>query len=335
MAGTPPPEPVPPEPVPPLERVRLAGVVRSVDGVEGLEAGAGCVVDHGLSEPGIASLQVRCGTPTGVVTVFDGSEATEAGIVQSSDQTMEGTPPLTGVVRSMEVGLTGQWSGPQAQIQVQPGLHSARVWRAGIGARDVLLHLESFAGSTGEPTGASAMPASVALGTVARLARRGPVPAALGELEDDCVLRSEPALGEPLNVRLLVTCGPRILYGAGNSGWNRTSAVGGVLGPVEDVDMSPTDTDPALSYDGETLTLAEPEWRLVFDVEPHPACTLAEGTWVGTLRERDGSLTGGVRLEGGVLTLPDGTEVSVVLDTSEIIRSRVGVLVENLQPWPS
>ena len=308
-----------------LERVRLAGVVRSVDGVEGLEPGAGCVADRGLGQRGFETLQVRCGTPEGVVTVFDGAADTGGGIEQMSGSVQESIALSGGVVRSMAYSLTGQWSGPQAQIQLDPTQRALRVWRSGLGANDLLVHLESSAGSAGELTGSGTTGENTnpfGRGTLARLELRGAAPAVLGELDtENCVLRTVPIRSGHLTGRFLVRCGDRILYGAGQSGWVPAPASGEIAGPVEDADMSPADTDPAMTYTVDTITLVEPEWRLMFDVRPHPFCSLASGTWVGSLRGTDDLLQAGARLEEGTLTLPDER----VLEGEEEMRCHEGV----------
>lgn len=331
MAVEVPPEPVaalvpaPVVEVSALERVRLAGVVRSVDGVEGLEPGAGCIADRGLGQRGFETLQVRCGTAGGVVTVFDGAADTGGGVEQSSGNVRESIALSGGVVRSMAYSLTGQWSGPQAQIQLDPTQRALRVWRSGLGANDLLVHLESSAGSVGELTGTGTTGENTnpfGRGTLARLELRGAAPAVLGELDtENCVLRTVPIRSGHLTGRFLVRCGDRILYGAGQSGWIPAPASGEIAGPVEDADMSPADTDPAMTYTVDTITLVEPEWRLMFDVRPHPSCSLASGTWVGSLRGTDDLLQAGVRLEEGTLTLPDER----VLEGEEEMRCHEGV----------
>ena len=124
-----------------------------------------------------------------------------------------------------------------------------------------------------------------------------------------------------LTARFVARCGDRILYGAGRSGWIPAPANGEIAGPVEDTNMSAADTDPAMTFTGDSLTLVEPEWRIVFDIEPHPACTLADGHWIGTMRDEDGQLQTGVSLADGELTLPDGS----VLIGTEDMRCHEGV----------
>ncbi len=314
-------EPIPPqpavEPATPLERVRLAGVVRSADGVEGLESGDGCVADLGIAQ-GFSTLQVRCGAGDRVATIYDGAGATPMGIVQVSDLLMEATTVPGYVSRTMTYSRTGQWSGSTPQIQIDPDQHAARIWLQGIEARDVLLHLESSDFGPGEPTRADHTQATIARGTIAKLVVRGEVPGALGDLDrDDCVFRSEPVprTSGGLTARFVARCGDRILYGAGRSGWIPAPAAGEIAGSVEDTQMSAADTDPMMTFTGDSLTLVEPEWRIVFDIEPHPACTLAEGHWVGTIRDEEGALQTGVTVTDGELTLPDGT---VIMGTEDM-----------------
>lgn len=298
----------PPEPVSPLERVRLAGVVRAATGVEGLEPGDGCVADLGL-DGDFGGLEVRCAAGDIVRTVFDGTEPTGGGLTNVSDQIREARTVPGRVTRTMSYTLVGQWSGPQAQIQLDPDQRMLRIWRDGLGARGVLIHLESAAADRGTPTLDDAGGGTIARGTLARLVLEGDVPETLGELDtSDCSLRTEPQpRSGTLTVRLVVRCGERVLYGEGSSGWVPAPADGDVLGPVQDTHASATDTDPMMSYTRERLTLAEPDWRLAFAVEPHPRCTLAEGRWVGALRDVHGELVTGVSLTEGELTLPDGT----------------------------
>jgi len=318
------PEPVAQEPASPLERIRLGGVVRSADGVEGLEAGDGCVADLGLDRD-FGGFQVRCGAGDTVRTVFDGATPTGAGMTSVSDQVFEATTVPGMVTRSMSYTLTGQWSGPQAQIQLDPDQHALRVWRQGLEARDVLVHIEYAAGTRGSKVLTSAGTGTIARGTIAKLAVAGEVPSALGDLDSgDCVLRTEPVPRSgagALTARIVARCGERILYGTGRSGWIPAPANGDIIGPAEDTEMSASDTDPMMTYTGESLTLVEPGWRIVFDIEPHPACTLAEGRWVGTLRDEEGTLRTGVSLTDGELTLPDGT----VLMGTEDMRCHEGV----------
>lgn len=303
-----------------LERVRLAGVVRSVDGFEGLEPGAGCVADRGLGQRGFETLQVRCGTPEGVVTTFDDAVDTGGGITQVSGDTREAAALSGGVVRSMAYSVTGQWAGPQAQIQLDSTQRALRIWRGGLNAKDLLVHLEGSAGSVGEVTGRAGQ-TPFGRGTLARLELRGEAPSGLGELDtEDCVLRTEPVHSGTLTARFLVRCGDRILYGAGQSGWVPAPALGAIAGPFEDTNMSATDTDPAMSYTVDTLTLVEPEWRVMFDVRPHPSCSLANGTWVGSIRGADDVLRS-VHLADGALTLPDER----VLEGEEDMRCHEGV----------
>ncbi|MBO6937698.1 MAG: hypothetical protein JJ863_22205 [Deltaproteobacteria bacterium] len=322
------PAPVPPPPAPepagPLERVRLAGVVRSADGVEGLDVGAGCIADLGVEE-GFSKLQVRCGAGDRVVTIYGGVEANPAGIVQTSGGVEEAITVPGYVSRSMSYARTGQWSGPTPQIQIDPDQHAARIWLQGIEARDVLLHLQFSDFGVGERAAAQDAQGTVALGTLAKLVVRGEVPGALGDLDtDDCVFRSEPVPRSgpgALTARFVASCGDRILYGAGRSGWIPAPADGQVAGPVEDTQMSAADTDPMMTYTGDSLTLVEPEWRIVFDLEPHPACTLTDGHWVGAIRDETGELRTGVTLTDGELTLPDGS----VLMGTEDMRCHEGV----------
>jgi len=298
-------------------------VVRSADGVEGLEAGDGCVADLGIAE-GFPRLQVRCGAGDRVATIYDGVQTAPMGIIQMSDDVMEASTVPGHVSRTMTYSRTGQWSGPTPQIQIDPDQHAARIWLRGIEARDVLLHLESADFGPGEHTLSEHTQGTIARGTLAKLSVRGEVPSALGELDtDDCVFRTEPvprARGG-LTARFVARCGDRTLYGAGRSGWIPAPANGEIAGPVEDTNMSAADTDPAMTFTGESLTLVEPEWRIVFDIEPHPSCTLADGHWVGTMRDEDGVLQTGVSLADGELTLPDGS----VLMGTEDMRCHEGV----------
>ncbi len=320
-----PPPPEQPAQASPLERIRLAAVVRSADGVEELEAGDGCVADLGIAE-GFSGLQVRCGAGEHVVTIYDGAASSPMGMIAVSDDAAEAVTIPGYVSRTMHYSRTGQWSGPQAQIQLDPDQHAARIWRQGIEARDVLLHLESSATGRGTPalSAGQSGEGTIARGTLAKLALRGDVPSVLGELDtDDCVLRTEPqprSGSGALTARLVARCGERILYGAGRSGWVPAPADGEIIGPVEDTQMSAADTDPMMTFTGETLTLVEPEWRILFDIEPHPKCTLSEGTWVGVLRDESG-LREGLSLTDGELTLPDGT----VLMGNEDMRCHEGV----------
>jgi hypothetical protein len=319
------PPPTEAEPASPLERVRLAGVVRSVGGVEGLEEGDGCVADLGIAE-GWSQLQVRCGAGDRVATIYEGSEAQPMGIIQVSDQAQEASTTPGHVTRTMSYSRTGQWSGPPPQIQIDPDQHATRVWLQGIEARDVLLHIASSDFGPGVvPTLDDGGTGTIARGTIAKLAVQGEVPGALGELNtEDCVLRTEPqprSGAGALTARIVARCGERILYGAGRSGWVPAPAHGEIMGPVEDPEMSAADTDPAITFAGDTLTIVEPNWRIVFDIEPHPKCTLAEGSWVGTLRDAEGQLQTGVSLTDGELTLPDGE----VLTGTEDMRCHEGV----------
>lgn len=313
LPAAPMPEPAEPaqEP-PPLERIRLAGVVRSADGVEGLEPGDGCVADLGIAT-GWSGLQVRCGADARVITIYDGAEATPMGIIQVSNDTAEATTVPGRVTRTMSYSRTGQWSGPTPQIQIDPDQHAARVWLQGIEARDVLLDILSSDFGPGERAMGDTGQGTIARGTVAKLSVQGEVPAALGELDtDDCVLRTEPqprSGAGALTARLVARCGARTLYGAGRSGWVPAPADGEVTGPVEDTQMSAADTDPMMTYTGDTLTLVEPEWRIVFTVEPHPDCTLTDGEWVGAIRGADGELDASLSLADGQLSLPDGAVV--------------------------
>lgn len=319
-----PPPPATVEPASPLERVRLGGVVRSADGVEGLEEGDGCIADLGIAE-GWSQLQVRCGAGDRVATIYDGGQAPAMGIIQVSDQVMEASTIPGYVTRMMSYSRTGQWSGPQPQIQIDPDQHAARIWLQGIEARDVLLHIESSDFGPGVKALSEHTTGTIARGTLAKLALQGDVPGALGELDtDDCVLRTEPVPRSGAGahtVRFVARCGDRILYGAGRSGWNPAPANGEIVGPVEDPNMSATDTDPAMTFTGDTLTLVEPQWRVVFDIEPHPKCTLADGSWMGTLRDQEGQLQTGLTLTDGELTLPGGE----VLSGTEDMRCHEGV----------
>ncbi|MGF1468529.1 MAG: hypothetical protein ACFCGT_20590 [Sandaracinaceae bacterium] len=299
-----------PEPPSPLERIRLAGVVRSADGVEGLQAGDGCVVDMGVAE-GFSRLQVRCGADGRVATIYDGATASPMGMIQVRNLAAEAVSVPGRVTRTMTYSRTGQWPGATPQIQIDPDQHAARVWLQGIEARDVLLDILSSDFGPGERSMGESTQGSIARGTLAKLTVQGEVPGALGELDaSDCSLRTEPQPRGPggLTARLVARCGDRILYGAGRSGWVSAPAPadGEVMGPVEDTQMSAADTDPMMSYTGDTLPLVEPEWRVVFAVEAHPSCTLAEGSWVGSLRDQEGRLREGLSITDGELTLPDG-----------------------------
>ena len=301
-----------PAPVSPLERVRLAGVVLSADGVEGLEPGDGCVVDSALSHGGGGHLAIRCGAGEAVRVVFDGSEDTGGGMTSSSGNVLEVTTGEGSVARSIAYSLTGMWSGPQAQIQLNTDQRAARVWREGLNARDVLIHLENAAGTPGEPVLRQGGTAPIARGTQAKLVAVGDVPGALGELDTDhCTVRTEPvARAGNLNARIIARCGERTLYGTGTTGWIPATADGGIVARAEDTEMSSADHDPAMTYTGETLTIVEPEWRIAFRVEPDPRCTLASGTWFGAVRDATGELQQGARLEDGELTLPGGQTLS-------------------------
>ena len=300
--------PVPPTepPVSPLERVRLAGVVRSTEGVRGLAAGHGCVVDRGLGGGTLDGLQIRCLAAGRIITLFDEAEPTESGMTAVEGDVREARSSA-GVVRVASFHLRGTWSGPQSQIVLDPAQRSAHVWSSRRRVPDVQLEIESAAAGPGVPVTDTDLRALVGRSAVARLVlqRDQSSLTSLGYVEtDDCTMRTEPIVGGAQAARLLVKCGERVLYGARPLGLVEAVAEGAVLGMVEDDRMTDQDGDPAMAYGDGMLHLVDHGWRGVFSVEPHPACALAGG-WIGQVRGPEGDLRG-ASLDEGVLSIEGG-----------------------------
>lgn len=291
----------------PLDRVRLGGVVEAVDGVDGVAVGDGCVVDQALAREGRGPLEVRCGGRT----VFRSSEPTGAGMSRSGGRVYERPVGDARVARSLDYELVGSWSGPQAQIQLDPRRHGLRIWREGLDETDLRVHVEGAAASEGQPLVRRGLPTAVSRVLHARLAPVEHDLAALSTTDPTgCTLRLEPiAAGGPFITRALVRCadrstGTRALYGAGTGGWLHGEARDGVVQRAVDEAPSATDEDPRFEYDGETVTVADDGWFATFRVEPHPRCSLTAGRWTGAVRLRDGALRTGVVLADHALRLP-------------------------------
>lgn len=317
-APAPPPAPAEPEPAAaaapeprpppsPLDRVRLGGVVLEAEGIDGVSPGDGCVVDRSLTRERRASLQVRCAGRL----VFDSAESTGAGMTSSSGGVREHAAGDGWVVRTLSHSLTGRWTGPQAQIELDPSRRALRIWREGIDARDLRIFVETAAATRGAPLVAPQGATAVWRPIRARLAPDTLDLEPLGLADPEaCELAIEPlGLRSAALTRALVRCGERILYGASSGGWMPAETADGLVRQAEDASPSAADGDPRFAYDGETVALSDEGWSATFRVEPHPACTLAGRRWRGAERAEEGTLRPGVVVEEGRLTRPDGRVV--------------------------
>ncbi len=133
----------------------------------------------------------------------------------------------------------------------------------------------------------------------------GPVPLAVQRARDgdgECTLSARPSMsGGELSCRIVLRCGGAVIYGAGESGYNRCVIADGALASAEDTGFSGEDTDPSLSLDLAARSLVvrdasiDGEWSATFRLDVEDGC--------------DGPLT----LTGATVT-PDAEAVNVARD---------------------
>lgn len=306
----------PPAPVPvltALDRMRFGAVVQEVRGVDGVAVGQGCVIDAPLANIAGDSLQVRCGSHV----VFDGATPTGGGM-EMLDSAPTRRPGSGLVVEGLRYSLTGQWSGPQAQIQLDSSRRGLRIWQEGLVPAELRALVEGVAVRRGDADGP--------LLAVHRTTRARLVPGeSTIEGLTDCVLDTEP-ISTPSNFvgRVLARCGERVLYGADTSGWVPAEVRDGMIVAVRDEGVTSEDGDPSLVLEGDTVSIADADWSATFEIEEHPDCTLSAGRWTGALRGVDGALRDGARVEEGRLFVPMGPDVMIEAPFEEQMDCRRG-----------
>lgn len=260
--------------------------VREVSAWPPLRPGDECQVESAVSPRGgglgVDRLAVRCGE----TTLYD-SAARASGFVMSSLSAgaLERRAPEAfdeeRLVYLLQYQDQGMRALPMAQIVLDTQRHQARLFRSPESEGAVVLDVDSWSESVaGAPlvaaTHAQRYPFSavVSRGLTLRSLegaapiRRADSPACSLEI------RPEPE-GSNFSCRVLVRCGPAILYGTGTTGYNRCEVEEGA--PVRAHDpVAYTDGDPELRFDladGTLLVRDDPPegaWSATFAIEPAP-----------------------------------------------------------------
>ena len=313
----------------PLDAARFGALVLHAEGLEEIEAGAGCFVDAELDPRGeVGRLQVRCGD----ARVYDSTMDGGAEMTAHESAVEEFALPGGAFAYRVRYGDTGTRTGPRPQIQLDTLRQRARVWRDGLDPFELRLRVDDRSA----PRPGSALRSYRELGELGRLhqravptSRRGPAPASIDE---GCELigHSDVAGGDN-DCRLMLACGEAVLYGAERNGYVHCLPLEPVPGSPPDIaddeGTSDENTDPILHLRtaDRTLTLADvrggERWEVVFRLADDEACRL-DGAWSGVTRTAEGerplglaprTSTTSVRTRGGRTTQSASQEGAVVV----------------------
>lgn len=278
-------EPPVPAPAAPRAVVHPARV-REVRAWPPLRPGDECGIESAVSARGagigVDRLAVRCGE----TTLYD-SAARPSGFVMSSQSggALERRAPELGdeerLVYLLQYQDQGMRALPMAQITLDTQRHQARLSRSPESEGVVVLDVDSWSAPVaGAPLVAATraqrypFPAVVSRALTLR-SLEGAAPIRRAD-SPSCSLeiRPEPEGGN-FSCRVLVRCGPAILYGANTSGYNRCEVEEGA--PVRAHDpVAYSDGDPEVHLDLEEGTLLvrddppEGAWRATFSIDGSP-----------------------------------------------------------------
>ncbi len=265
IAAPPPPPPIPPipepEPTPVPARaktVRWTGKVLSSSGFA-LPAGTPCFAEASLKSSNQGSIDVdellvQCADKK----LYRLSDALE-GISMTSRKVFEEPGPSAGTYTySIIYQDQGQRSGKRAQVSMESIWGKANAWSEINPVYRVSIQLNSESEINKEPP-LDPLHESTEVDFRNRLELKGTALAVNGQTTvqsgQPCAIKVFPTWGERgHNCRVSLRCGEQVLYGGGDSGYNRCEFKDGQLVSVKDEGASTADGDPMFSIDGTAST---------------------------------------------------------------------------------
>lgn len=236
----------------------LARVV-SVKG-RGVSKGAKCQVNVHVSGSHIDDLDVSCGDKV----LYD-SRTPLNGMASMGHDLFERKKGDAWVYRVVYLD-TGMRSS-RKQIRLDSSARQATVFSESVDAFSVDLRVDEFSlPRKGEPlmgTDAQVAPLEVALYFAAETGTPPKAP------RDKCVLKSQflETSSDGARCKTLLSCGPTILYGKGQTGFGPCDILDGRIVSFEDAQETHVDGDPALEFGSQTVKLSDSPGRVPFGLE--------------------------------------------------------------------